>query len=119
MFRQLALNELSRIYLSDYYNEQTNIEDETQLIYLQANDVKKTEVALPKCLAESHSSKLKDEIKKAITAMNLSAKHDKPKHGETKDDAKKIIVKIGKPSYYTIITTRICVLYCNLGYFNT
>ena len=62
MFRQLALNELSRIYLSGYYNEQTNIEDETQLIYLQANDEKKTEVALPKFLAKSHSSKLKDEI---------------------------------------------------------
>ena len=102
MFRQLALNELSRICLSGYYNNQTNIKEETQLIYLQANDVKKTEVALPKCLAESHSSKLKDDIKKAITAMNLAAKHDKPKEGENKADVK-IIVKIGKPFYHTVI----------------
>ena len=94
MFRQLALNELSRIYLSGYFNNQTNIKEETQLIYLQANDVKKTEMALPKCLAESHSSKLKDEIKKA--------KHDKPKDGENRADVK-IIVKIGKPFYHTVI----------------
>ena len=105
MLRQLALNELSRIYLSGYYNNQTNIKEETQLIYLQANDVKKTEMALPKCLAESHSSKLKDEIEKAIKAMNVAANYDKPKDGENKADVKKIIVKIGKPFYHTVITT--------------
>ena len=91
--RQLALNCFSRILISGYYNDQRNIEDLTQLIQLQAND-KKTVVLLPKCLAEIHSSVLKE----AINAQNVAPETNKPEEGKDKADEKKIIVQIGKPS---------------------